>query len=126
MYSQLITDGHTEESILSKAGLSAHKLGRLTAAKQYFLKLDSLYTGNKVALGRLASIYEQENNSPKAIKFYNKLAKIDPYNSLYYRKLGNLFQKEGLYKDGLKHYTIAHDINPCTGKTGTLSRSRKF
>ena len=110
-YNRLVLSGDTALHTLSHAGLSAHKIGRLTHAKDYFIQIDTLYEAPKSILSALAGIYEQENNTPKAIKYYTKLVNQFPDDPIYYRKLGRQYFGAKLYKYARTYYNEALNLN---------------
>jgi len=95
-----------------KAGLAAYKLGEIPKARTYFLTLEKVDTLSRLARTQLATIYEQEHNTPKAIKYYNKLNKMFPDNAIYYRKLAQQYYSAGLQIDAFKFYAEAYKRNP--------------
>ncbi len=111
-YNSLVLSGDTSLHTMSRAGLSAHKMGRLTQAKDYFIQIDTLYEAPKSILSTLAGIYEQENNTPKAIKYYTKIVNQFPDDPIYYRKLGRQYHGAKLYKYARTYYTEALNLNP--------------
>lgn len=99
-------------SLYERAGLAAAKLGQQPEARALFIQLESKDSSNVTALRQLASIYEQEENIPKGIKYYNKLVQLYPERGLYYRKLGQLYREAGLLRDAIQYYTRANVLNP--------------
>lgn len=95
-----------------KAGLCATRLGEHPKAKKLFLKLITIDSANTTAMRQLASLYEQEENIPKAIKYYNFLTDAYPDNGVYFRKLGQLYGEAKLKADALKNYKISNALNP--------------
>ena len=93
------------------AGLAAFKLGNFLECKNAFLKAEELEPENKVILKQLASVYEQEENVPKAVKYYNRLLKQDSLNAVYLRKLGQLYMKSDIKVDAFKYFSKAYEIN---------------
>lgn len=111
-YSELISVDSTSVVAFEKAGLSAYKIGDLPISRQLFIGLEKIDSTNKLALAQLASLYEQEQNTPKAIKYYTKLIKLFPENPIYYRKLAKQYQGAGLKRDASTHYQSAYELNP--------------
>ncbi len=111
-YNKLVLSGDTSLHTLSRAGLSAHKMGRLNYAKDYFIQIDTLYEAPKSILSTLAGIYEQENNTPKAIKYYTKIVNQFPDDPIYYRKLGRQYYGAKLYRYAKTFYNEALNLNP--------------
>lgn len=95
-----------------KAGLAAARIGDLPRSRQLFLFLEKKDSINKRALSQLASLYEQEQNTPKAIKYYTKLTKQYSDNPIYFRKLAKQYQGAGLKRDAIKYYQKAFAMNP--------------
>jgi len=94
------------------AGLSAMRLGNFLDCKTAFLKAEELQPENRLVLKQLASVYEQEANVPKAIKYYNKLLEKDSLNAIYIRKLGQLYMKSNMVHDALPYFNKAYKLNP--------------
>ena len=111
-YNLAIAQDSLQLGLYERAGLSALKLGQLPEARRLFIQLESKDSSNVTALRQLASIYEQDENIPKAIKYYNSLVKQYPDRGLYYRKLGKLYREAGLKTEAMKYYTRANALNP--------------
>ena len=94
------------------SGLSAYRSGDNTAAKKQLLRLESKDTMLQKVWINLATIYEEEENTPKAIKFYIRLHKSNPKNAIYPRKLGRLYRIADSKVDAWKYYSMAYKINP--------------
>lgn len=86
-------------------------LGDYQKAKTYYhlLETDTLY--NTDAKIKLASIYESQQNLPKAIRYNIALSKIFPGNPSYLRKLGSLFQQGNEPTQALQSYQAAMRLN---------------
>lgn len=93
------------------AGLSAFRLGNFLECKNAFLKAEELQPENKLALKQLANVYELEENVPKAIKYYNRLLEKDSLNSIYLRKLGQLYMKADMMHDAFPYFSLAYKLN---------------
>jgi len=89
---------------LERTAISAYRLGDIPTAKRYLHLAAEKDTANLTIINQLSSIYEQEKNIPKAIKYYTVLNKAYPENPLYYRKLAQLYQAAGLLTDAFKYY----------------------
>jgi len=111
-YAAIIAQDSSLHIAYEKAGLAAYKVGDLPRARKLFLLLEKKDSINKLALSQLASLYELEQNTPKAIKYYTKLTKSFPDNPIYYRKLAKQYQGAGLKRDASKNYQIAYGLNP--------------
>ncbi len=94
-----------------KAGLAAFRLGNFLECKNALLKAEEIQPENKLVLKQLASVYEQEENVPKAIKYYNQLLKQDSLNAVYTRKLGQLFMKADMMHDAFPYFAKAYSLN---------------
>jgi len=94
-----------------KAGITAYKLGQLPDARRIFIELEKRDSLNEISIVQLATIYDQDKNTPKAIKYYTKLTKLNPENSLYYRKLAQQYNSAGLIIDAFKLYNQAYKLN---------------
>ncbi len=106
----LVTDSMVLKNY-ERAALSAYKLGDLPLARKYFLELEKKDTINRIALTSLASIYETNSNTPKAIKYYHKLIKYFPDNAINFRKLAQQYQKAGLKNEAKSYYQQALEKN---------------
>ena len=84
----------------------------LAQSKQAFSHVISIDTFNQLSLTQLASIYEKEGNTPKAVKYYTQLIKYYPDNAIYNRKLAQNYAKAGAIIDAFRHYNAAHKLNP--------------
>lgn len=96
---------------LSSAANCLYLLGDYQKAKTYYhlLETDTLYdTDAKI---KLASIYESQQNLPKAIRYNIALSKIFPGNPFYLRKLGSLFQQGNEPTQALQSYRAAIRLN---------------
>jgi len=93
------------------AGLASLRLGNFLECKNAFLKAEELQPENKQVLKKLASVYEQEENVPKAVKYYNRLLKQDSLNAIYLRKLGQLYMKADMKHDAFPYYAKAYKLN---------------
>ncbi len=93
------------------AAMSAYRLGDVPRARTLYQAVEKLDSSNRQALAQLATIYEQQKNTPKTILYYNKLIKLYPKNSIYYRKVAQQFQSAGIMTDAFKNYSNAHKLN---------------
>lgn len=98
-------------SILYKLGTASQRLGDFKSAKAYLLRLEKVDTVDHSYARPLASIYEIEDNAPKAIKYYTRISKLRPDNALYYRKLGQQYFKAGETGDAFRNFAKAYEIN---------------
>lgn len=112
LFRQVCSDDSSNLNSLEKFGLCAFRLGDFAASKKQFSKLEQKDSSNLVAIKSLASIYETEKNTPKAIKYYLRLTTLIPNNPINYRKLGQQFQKASLPVDAKKYYDLAYGLNP--------------
>jgi len=110
-YHDILREDSTQNILLEKAGLSAYRLGDFKLAKQFFHQLESNVDSSEIAFKNLASLYEAEENSPKAIKYYTRLVKADPENPLFNRKLGQQYQKSGLLLEAYPYFIKAYTLN---------------
>ncbi len=95
-----------------QAGLCAFRLGQFPKARAHFLKIGSNPDYFKTAYISLASIYEQQENIPKAIKYNSMLKDSFPENPIYYRKLGALYLKAKILSEAFPKYAKALELNP--------------
>lgn len=94
-----------------KGGVSAYRSGLISDARKIFIELEKRDTNNMVAITQLATIYELDKNTPKAIKYYTKLTEKLPKNSLYFRKLAQQYNSAGLTIDAFKLFNQAYKLN---------------
>lgn len=92
--------------------IQLYQEGSFKESKGILLALDSTHSNNKIVLKTLASIYEQEENVPKALKYYLSLCKIDSLNGIHFRKAAKQFLKAGASADALDYYELAYEKNP--------------
>ena len=90
---------------------TARQLGMALVAKEAFLTLaqDSVFQVD--AWRRLAPMFEGQDNLPKAVKYYTLLNKADTTNALYFRKLGQLYQRAGERMGAFTNYSHALKLN---------------
>lgn len=112
LYDECIALDPARIDCYEKAGTTAKVLGEHPKAKELFLKLEVLDDSNTIALRQLAALYEQEQNIPKAIKYYSKLILNYPDNGIYFRKLGQLYGEAKLKRESLANYVMANKLNP--------------
>ncbi|HMR87534.1 MAG TPA: tetratricopeptide repeat protein [Saprospiraceae bacterium] len=86
-------------------------LGDYQNAKIYYHTLENHEVYQADALVRLASIYESQQNLPKAIKYNIALSKRFPSNPIYYRKLGSLYLLGNEQKQSIESYQKALQLN---------------
>ena len=112
LYSACIEKDSTVIEYYEKKGLSAQRMGKLADAKQTFLHIVEVDSSHQMALSQLASLYEQENNPPKVIKYYTQLTKVFPDNAIFKRKLAQNYAKAGSLFDAFYSYREAYKLNP--------------
>ncbi len=110
-YKSLIEKDSTTMDYYEKMGLSAVKIGRLLDAKNSFIHITKVDSTHKIAISQLASLYEQEGNTPKAVKYYTQLVKLFPENAVYYRKLAQNYASSGALIDAFRYYSEAYKLN---------------
>ncbi len=111
LFQTALAEDSTDTKVFERAGLSAFRLGDLPIAKKLFTSLVAIDSAHMIGLSSLATIYDQENNTPKAIKYYHSLIKHYPDNAINYRKLAQQYQRAGLPKFALQYYAAALDKN---------------
>lgn len=98
---------------LAERGLDcASKSGDLIMARRFaeqILQRDSIH---RAAMKSLASIYEQQKSTAKAIKYYTQLKDLFPAEAYNHRKLGQLFKSAGLGRLAAGYFETALDLNP--------------
>jgi tetratricopeptide (TPR) repeat protein len=97
---------------IEQAAIASSRLGYMSQAKNYFHQIEKYPDYFKTACINLASIYEQQENIPKAIKYNSILRDSFPENPIYYRKIGNLLMKAALPKEAFSSYAKALSLNP--------------
>jgi len=95
--------------LLAKA---SNKSGDQASAKRYLHILEKKDTTNTDVLVQLASIYEQQQQLPRAIKYYTMLNQLQPNNPLYYRKNAQLYRVYGDKLESFRLYSKANMLNP--------------
>lgn len=111
IYEKCVLSDSLNIDCYEKLSLSAYRLGDTPKARENYLALEKIDSTNKLALSQLASIFEQDKNSPKAIKYYHKLVKYYPENPVYFRKLAQNYQAAGLLTDAFRYYAEAYKKN---------------
>lgn len=97
---------------LERGGLSAYKLGDLVKARELLIALEARDSSHIVGLKTLAAIYEQQKNTPKAIKYYTRLTGLSPMDGYLQRKLGQQYRNAGLNRLAFEHFNKASELNP--------------
>ena len=97
---------------LERGGLSAYKLGDLVKAKELLSALEARDSLHLVGLKTLAAIYEQQKNTPKAIKYYTRLTDLAKDDGYLQRKLGQQYRNAGLNRLAFEHFNKAYELNP--------------
>ena len=111
IYEDCISSDSLNLNCHQKAAMSAYRLGDVPLARKLFLNVEKMDSTNRVALSQLATIYEQQKNTPKTILYYNKLIKLFPDNAIYYRKIAQQFQSAGILVDAFQNYAKALKLN---------------
>ncbi len=111
IYTECYEADTNDVNCLYLSGLSAYRNGDNINAKKKLLKLESKDTLLSKAWINLASIYEEEENPPKAIKYYTRLQESNPHIASYARKLGRLYRTADSNMDAWKYYSIAYKNN---------------
>lgn len=111
-YSAILQMDSTQNLALERSALSAYKLGDLISARNLLLTLEKVDSTHKTCLRTLASIYESEKNTPKAIKYYTRLSTLFPENGVNFRKLGQLHRNAGLKRLAYGFFQRALELNP--------------
>ncbi len=111
LYNTCFTADSSNVFCCEKTGISAYRLGDSPSAKSIFSHLITIDTFSKTGHAQLASIYEQEKNTPKAIKHYNILKKLFPDNAYYQRKLGQQYMQANLIREAFENYSSAYKLN---------------
>lgn len=91
---------------------ASNKLGDQAKAKKYYHKLEKLDSSNVSIYVQLASIYEQQLRTPRAIKYYTILNKLLPDNPIYFRKNAKLYRSAGDIQEAFRLYAAANKLNP--------------
>lgn len=111
IYEELLATDSTNIELLYRSGTASQRLGDFKKAKEYLHKLEKIDTVNHSYARPLASIYEIEDNVPKAIKYYLLLSRENEDNALYYRKLGQQYLKGGETGDAFTNFSKAYELN---------------
>jgi len=112
LYEQCLVSDTSNVLLHENAAISAYRLGDVPLAKTLYQTIEKLDSTHRLALSQLATIYEQQKNTPKTILYYNKLIKLYPENSIYYRKIAQQYQSAGVITDAFKNYAKANKLNP--------------
>lgn len=111
LYEKCFEMDETALECLLGAAKSAHKSGDLGNAKKYYVQYVEEDSLNQTALNAIASIFDQEQNSAKAIKYYNQLNQLNPGNAVYFRKHANQYKRGGMFNDAQRLYEKAYRLN---------------
>jgi len=111
IYEKCLLGDTTDVSLFESAATSAYRLGDTPRARALYLSVEKMDSSNRVALSQLATIFEQQKNTPKTILYYSKLIKLYPENSIYYRKIAQQYQSAGITADAFKNYSKAFELN---------------
>ena len=91
---------------------ASNKSGDQATAKTYLHVLEKKDSSNTSIYVQLASIYEQQQQLPKAIKYYTILNKLLPDHSIYYRKNAILYNGYGDRSEALRLFSKANKLTP--------------
>ena len=108
---QCIGEDSTYIPCLSILANAARNLGDQAQAKKYYHEIEKIDTNNVDAYIHLASIYEQQQHIPKAIKYYSILNEKLPDNAIYFRKNAKLFRQVNDLPMAFRLYAEAYRIN---------------
>ncbi len=107
---QFSTDTSNIE-LMTKLGNTFFQLGDTKSSLLYYSKMIFHVEDDAATLKRLATIYELEENTPKALKYYLKLSKLFPENAVYYRKVANQYAKAGERQGAFRNYLKSYQLN---------------
>lgn len=114
-YAQVLELLETKDSSLQNLTMKAtseHRLGLWKEAKKTYLRILKLDNTNLKAISQLGSIYDQEYDLGKAIKYYRMLIQLDSTNSYYYKVNAKVAKKAGLLRESFQYLSYAHKLNP--------------
>ncbi len=117
IYNTCYQNDTTQIECLHKSALAAYRSGDNTLAKKQFHILEKKDTLLRSTWQNLASLYEEEENPPKAIKYYTLLQAENPDIPTFARKLGRLYTLADNFTDAWKYYSIAYTSNSRDLKT---------
>lgn len=90
---------------------ASNKLGDQAKAKQFYHKLEKIDSSDINSFIQLASIYEQQQRIPRAIKYYSILNKRLPDNPVYFRKNAALYKAAKDNREAFRLYAKANKLN---------------
>lgn len=102
---------------LYQSAVASIRSGDNTSAKKLFHIIEKKDTLLRDTWQNLAELYEEEENPPKAIKYYSKLHNESPDNPTFTRKLGRLYRSADNRTDAWRYYAMAYKSNPRDVKT---------
>lgn len=111
-YNAYLEQDSSQLIVIERCASSAMKLGDLIKARDLFLEVEKKDTAHILGLRSLASIYESEKNTPKAIKYYTRLSQLLPEDGVVFRKLGQMYKSAGLKRLAYDFYFKAVELNP--------------
>lgn len=85
-------------------------LGQSAKAEEYLLDLPSKFPNEDVTL-RLANMYINSKNNPKAIEYLDKAIQQDPSNYLLYNALGSIYLTEEKFNEAISNLEKARQLN---------------
>ena len=97
---------------LKISSTSAFRLGSQAKAKKYLHLMEKMDSMDTDVLVQLATIYDQQQQLPKAIKYDTLLNKVLPNNPIYFRKNAVLYTKYKDYAKAFELYAEANKLNP--------------
>ena len=101
----------TDKRNLASMANCLYLLGDYQKAKEYYHVLENLEGFSSDAIIRLASIYETQQNLPRAVKYNLKLTGLYPSNPVYLRKLGSLYLQGNEKTQAMQSYQAALELN---------------
>lgn len=100
-----------DAGLWSNAGVIRLRMGDAGLAERYFLKAISLNKKEMSALSNIISLYIRQDNGRLANywqEYANKILRKNPY---YQFALGQKYERGGRYRDALRKYRLASNIN---------------
>ena len=97
LYSQNTKIQDIDIDILNGLGLSLSGLSRFKVSKTIFEKILESHPDDAITYISIAGLYWDQNDIDKAIYYYNKSLKLDPFIEETYFNLINLYYEQGDY-----------------------------
>ncbi len=112
LYRLCLAEDTLNTTILKKIAVCYYRLGQYPRAEEAYLQLIEQNPEHISARNNLAAIYIKTENFEKAGRQYEKLIRLDYYNSYYHKKYADMCLKLAEIQRALTEYELALMYNP--------------